>query len=221
MTASPIKTLVLFAVREEMKHFDFYTAQEHGIRGGVVGMGEKNAIQSTVNALNKYAPELILTCGFAGGLRPDIPPGRVLYCGAYSPAWEDRLLKAGARPGTFHTSKRIAVTAGEKSELFNKTNADAVEMESGAIQRLCEEREIPCLTLRVILDAANEDLPLDFNKLVKEESFEIDFSKLAKELVQSPGKIPKLVALQRRTSLSARKLALVLHRFLQLPGYSA
>ena len=84
-----------------------------------------------------------------------------------------------------------------------------VEMESAAIHAVCRERGIPCATVRVISDMADEDLPLDFNTLAKPDK-SLDFGKLFLAIAKSPGKIGALMQLQKKTSFAARQLAAVL-----------
>jgi adenosylhomocysteine nucleosidase len=98
-----------------------------------------------------------------------------------------------------------------------ETGADAVEMESAAIQAVCAERGIPCATVRVISDTAHEDLPLDFNALAKPDQ-SLDFGKLFLALAKSPGKIGALMQLQQKTKFAAEQLAAVLSKILQQPG---
>src|SRR4029077_11931524 len=87
--------------------------------------------------------------------------------------------------------------------------ADAVEMESEAIQAVCRERGIPCATVRVISDTAEADLPLDFNALMTSDR-KISGAKLAVALMKSPQAVPRLLKLQQDTRRAARRLAEVL-----------
>jgi aminoglycoside phosphotransferase (APT) family kinase protein len=82
-------------------------------------------------------------------------------------------------------------------------------MESGAIHAVCREHGIACVTVRVISDPADEDLPLDFNTLGKADK-SLDFGKLAWAIAKSPGKIGALRKLQKQTGLAAKQLAAVL-----------
>jgi len=111
---------------------------------------------------------LVLACGFAGGLDPDLKIGDVVFgVQRLESKAQNQLLAAGAKPANFFCADRIATTIAEKKKLREQTGADAVEMESAAIHAVCAERGIPCVTVRVISDTVNEDLPLDFNALAK------------------------------------------------------
>jgi uridine phosphorylase len=148
---------------------------------------------------------LVLTSGFAGGLNSDLKLGDVIFETA-DETLRAKLLGAGAKPLKFFCADRIATTVAEKKKLRAETGADAVEMESAAIHAVCRERGIPCATVRVISDTANEDLPLDFNALSKPDR-NLDYGKLFMAIAKTPGKIGALMRLQEKTKFAAGRLA--------------
>ena len=195
-------------------------------------MGRKNAEKSVREFLATNSPELVLTCGFAGGLNPDLKFGEVVFeltdrrgelhepqtkneSGARSarpsesPSLREKLLATGAKPARFFCADRVATTTAEKKKLREETGADAVEMESAVIHAICHERGIPSATVRVISDTASEDLPLDFNALVKPD-MTLNYGKLVWTIAKSPGKIGTLMQFQKRCRFAAEQLTGVL-----------
>jgi adenosylhomocysteine nucleosidase len=211
----PTPILVTFAVREEAAFFPTAKANPGRIHQLITGMGAKNATAAVERVLTQIRPALILTCGFAGGLRPDLGIGSVVFSVDAELALEPTLTELGGKPIRFHCSPRVLSTAGEKAALWSKTQADAVEMESGAIRQLARERGIASATIRAISDGAGDDLPLDFNQLLTDEC-RLDYGRLAKALARRPGKIPGLLKLQRHTRTAARRLGEFLQALLAL-----
>jgi adenosylhomocysteine nucleosidase len=207
------KALVCFAVREEAAPFVRGGAALPGVRVLVTGMGARNAERETRAALDQERPDLVITCGFAGGLHPAWVSGTVVFSTTAEPAIASALSAAGALPARFHCATQVATTASEKQKLRSSTGADAVEMESGVIQEICAAQKLPCATVRVILDTASEDLPLDFNHLMDAEQ-RMNYFRLVLEIIKSPGKIGGLMALQKQSRSAAEKLAGVLRRVL-------
>lgn len=198
-------TLVCFAVKEEAAPF-FDIAKENGeISALVTGIGRKNAEKSVADFLAKAIPARVFTCGFAGGLNPKLAIGDLVFQTAEE-KFRSALLAAGAQEAKFFCANRVAITVAEKRQCREETGCDAVEMESEAIAKLCAGRQIPCATVRVISDTADQDLPLDFNALMTPD-FKLSSSKLAFALMKSPGAMPRLLELQRNTQKGAKKLA--------------
>lgn len=205
------RVLVLFAVREEAKHFQ----PPPGVECTVVvsGIGRRNAERALLGALESFKPELVLTCGFAGGLNPGLANGTIAFEADEGFPLAPALPQAGARPVKFFCSDRIVVTTEEKHALRLQSGADAVEMESGAIRAICREREIPSATLRVISDDANTNLPMDFNQLAGADG-NMNYLKLAAALAKSPSLVPGLMKFQRELDGCSRKLAAALRELL-------
>jgi adenosylhomocysteine nucleosidase len=205
------KVWVCFAVKEEAEPFLPWARERDDLKVILVGMGTRNAERTIRAALTEERPRLVLTCGFAGGLRPDLAMGTVVFSVDPEVGIEPALLAAGAKPARFHCSKQVAATAETKRALRESTGADAVEMESYIIHAVCLQQEIPCATVRVILDTAQEDLPLDFNQLMTPRQ-KLSYGRLALALARSPGKVGALLRLQKQTQAAAEKLADVLIR---------
>lgn len=205
------KTLLCFALKEEAAALP---PKIWNWRATVLitGIGRKNAERSVRDFLASNSPQRVFTCGFAGGLNPELALGAVVFT-TEDAQLREKLLGAGAKPARFFSAARIATTVAEKAELRRSTNADAVEMESEAIQAVCLERGVPCATVRVISDTANEDLPLDFNQLSNPD-LSLNYGKLALAVARSPGKIPALLRLQKNSSFAAKRLAEVLEKVL-------
>ncbi len=232
-------TLVCFALKGEASPFRKIAAGNSGFAILITGIGRRNAGKSVREFLAGGAsvpasrlvsslalPELVLSCGFAGGLNPDLKLGDVVFEISGSRGNEtqiksgkqsetpyvvsyEKLVAAGAKPAKFFSADHVAVTGAEKKKLRDETGADAVEMESAAIHAVCRERGIPCITVRVISDTANEDLPLDFNAVAKPDK-SLDCGKLFLAIAKSPGKIAALMKLQKQTRFAAERLAQVL-----------
>ncbi|MGA3163657.1 MAG: hypothetical protein ABSD77_05595 [Verrucomicrobiota bacterium] len=225
--------LICFALKEEAAPFQRMAAGKAATTQAasvlITGIGRKNTEKSVREFLATNSPKLVLTCGFAGGLNPDLKLGEVVFeltdrrgelhepqtenkiRDSQSSSLREKLLAAGAKLAKFFCADRVATTTAEKKKLRAETSADAVEMESEAIHAVCRERGIPCATVRVISDTANEDLPLDFNQLSKPD-MSLDYGKLFWAVAKSPGKIGGLLRLQKQTKFAAGKLAAVLEK---------
>jgi adenosylhomocysteine nucleosidase len=178
----------------------------------VTGMGPRRARRALEAALERrVAPHLVWSCGFAGGLHPSWKTGAVLFQppAERGPFWRDCLRQSGAVEGRFVAAQRVAVTAEEKRRLHADTGADAVDMESGALAEVCRERGMDFGIIRVISDAAQEDLPLDFNRLMTAED-RLHWGRLLWAVAASPGRISGLLRLRRQTLVAARALGAVL-----------
>jgi|SRR5665213_649154 len=251
-------TLICFALKEEAAPFRKIAAgiglhRGHHVSILLTGIGRQNAEKNlheflaggaSVPASREHTsicqarlartlapPDLVLTCGFAGGLNPDLKLGEVVFAllnrrdefhesqtekeiadligDSRSSSLQEKLIASGAKPAKFFCADRITTTVAEKKKLRAETGADAVEMESAAIHAVCAERGIRCVTVRVISDTANENLPLDFNALAKPDK-NLDYGKLFLAIAKSPGKVGALLELQKKTKFAAEQLADVL-----------
>jgi adenosylhomocysteine nucleosidase len=209
--------LVCFAVGEEGRFFSASDLKDCGATVLYTGMGRANARRAVERALACSRPDLVLSCGFAGALNPSLQVGTVLYSAEAGSPLDEALSSLGAVRARFHCASRVASTATEKGQLRASTGADAVEMESGAIGELCHGHGISCGTVRAISDAANEDLPLDFNRFMTQE-LKLSYPRLLWAVLTRPQRIPGLLRLQRQTLLAAQNLGRTLCELLEKRG---
>jgi adenosylhomocysteine nucleosidase len=209
------KVAVCFALAEEAGAFEKVCGDK--VPFFLTGIGRENAEKATRKFLEGRKPSLLMTCGFAGGLKSGLEIGDVVFeipsnsqpgNDAYT-AVRSRLAAAGAKEAKIYCADRIATTVADKKKLREETGADAAEMESGAVHAVCASQGIPCVTVRVISDTAGEDLPLDFNNFLKEDK-SMDMSKLMGAVAKAPWKIGALMELQKNTKVAAQRLADVL-----------
>jgi nucleoside phosphorylase len=198
-------------LKEEARAFQTLVGARGNIKVILMGMGKRNAERAIRAALAEERPGFVLTCGFAGGLRPELTMGTVVFAADPETGLGPALLAAGAKAARFYCADRVAVTTEEKRALYETTGADVVEMESEPIRAVCQQQKIPSATVRVILDTANEDLPLDYNQLMTPDQ-RMSYGKLALALAKSPGKVGALLRLQKQAEAAASKLAEVLAR---------
>jgi len=115
--------LVCFALKEEVALFRKITADKPNVATIVTGIGRKNAEKSLREFLATHSPELVLTCGFAGGLNPDLKLGDVIFETVNAP-----LAPPGGARGAFTVSK---ITSPSFKSGFNPPAKPQVSTNSG------------------------------------------------------------------------------------------
>lgn len=167
-------------------------------------------------------PDVCISAGLAGGLRPEHRPGDILVARTVRRLDARGFLKsdaelvrqaegAGARVvDAFLTSPCVILTAEEKSRLG--TLADAVEMESFEILQAMSALRVPAAAVRAVSDPSDVDLPLDFNRVVGEEG-RVSMARLAGQIAARPHRVPALIRLGRESRRAAGLLARFLDGF--------
>lgn len=67
--------------------------------------------------------------------------------------------------GTLLTVEKVAESPKDKRQLFKTFGASVVDMEGFAVGSVCQKKGVPFLSVRVILDEANETLPGDLKNI--------------------------------------------------------
>ena len=212
--------LVCFAVNTEARLFQTRAASNDNIQILLTGIGAENAASSVRSAIEEWKPKAVISSGFAGALNPDLAVGTVLFDCEPETGFLSALSLSEGQPAKFCNVNRVLVSATEKLKLWKERNVDAVDMESYAICKVCREFHVPSGTVRVISDAADEDLPLDFNNLMTSD-LRMNYLKLALSILKSPHTLPRLLRFRRALRQASENLAALLHEVLsQVPENS-
>lgn len=148
-----------------------------GIRVAVVesGMGFARARRATQALLEGHSPRWLLSCGFAGALRENIPIGSILVADSivdqHGQAMQiDLHMPADPAHGLFVgrllTADDIVRTVAMKRQLAEEHEALAVDQESLAVAQVARECKTRFLAVRVISDDLSADLPPEILSIV-------------------------------------------------------
>lgn len=182
------------------------------------GMGAERAarhIGKRLDTVSAHQPAAVILSGFAGGLNPELKAGSAVIHSERSdifPEWGD-LSGLCDHTGRYYSSTRIIGTPAEKSELFNQTGHDAVDMESAGILEACEKFEVPATVVKAISDEAGEHLPVDFTPYIDKNGF-ISYSRLIGGLSVKPQQLPSMLKLARKSSLCSNRLIAIFSQWI-------
>lgn len=127
-----------------------------GIRGtlggktivvGLIKIGQPHAATLTELLLKKFKPEHLILAGFAGGLDPELPRGKVVCC--HGEGWQ----------GLIHTATEVVATPEDKARLWEETGCWVVDMECEAVAAKAAEAGVSFSVLRVVSDTAGDAVP--------------------------------------------------------------
>ncbi len=122
------------------------------------GIGTAAAEKCVEKLLADHHPRWLLSSGYAGALDPAIPHSSLFLAENFSSP--ELFPSAKGRRGTLTTQPRAAETPEQKAALARDTGAQAVDMETSAIARVCASRGVPMLSLRAISDTASAEIPV-------------------------------------------------------------
>ncbi|MDQ2948915.1 MAG: hypothetical protein M3Y27_23730, partial [Acidobacteriota bacterium] len=157
------------------------------------GPGPKLASRAAQAVEENRRLEALVSYGFCGALDPalhinDIVIGFEVQCGAGILACllpkQQTTMPA---PHRLLSTNRVITTAQEKSAL-HKSGAAAVEMEAAGVAAYAQAQNIPFYCIRIVTDSANEDLPIDFNR-VRDSDGRFSRFKIIAQAARNPFKL--------------------------------
>ena len=165
----------------------------------------------------------VVVAGVAGALKPEYDAGQIIVArrvlsaeaGAIVSA-DERLVSLASTCGativeSFVSFERIVARAEEKRRLG--IHYDAVDMESFSVLNEAHANQLPGITIRVVGDTVEQDLPIDFTRAMRRDQT-ISVSRMLLEAARHPRQWPALAryGISHRRSLA--HLAAFLDRFI-------
>lgn len=142
----------------------------------VGGAGPAAAARAAGLLIDGHAPRRIVSAGFAGGLDPNLRRGDLAVAArSLRPGHAEHVLVPPALAGTtavgaIVTVERVVTTAAAKRAIRDACGAALVDMETHAVAGAASAAGLPCISVRVVSDAADDELPDDLAALVAPQS---------------------------------------------------
>jgi adenosylhomocysteine nucleosidase len=233
------KIVVTFAVRSEFAAWRRMSGFEPVNRGDdaiylmrtgdaevyavITGIGMRS-VRSDLQRLLAESVDLCIASGLAGSLTKQYRAGSILVAKAVRTSGPDRAIKSdkslvrvanqcgAASVDFFFTSDVVMNSQAEKLRL--REIADAVEMESFQIFSQAAKHGVPVVAVRAISDAADTNLPIDFNRIVDNRG-QISWRFAFEEIAKAPTRLPQLIRFGFESTRAARNLAYFLDRYIK------
>ncbi len=175
------------------------------------GMGAVRVAHALELAAARGPLRSIVSIGYAGALHAGIETGTLSWPAVVIDAQTGERYECLDGCGTLVTVDRVAGRE-EKAELFERWEADLVDMESATIARLARMQDLPFRTLRVVSDAAGERLP-DLNRFTGDQG-EFREAVFSVYVASHPWVLPSVLRLARNSARGSKRMAHELARVL-------
>lgn len=189
------------------------------------GPGLERSREAAEALVEQVGVRSLLCAGFAAGLDPALRPATVVVATAVvgcrgarlEPEQHGDLVADWAavygleamRPGVVASLDRVLIEAREKAEAKALWCADAADMESLGAAQAAEGRGVAWAVARAVTDAAEQDMPLDFNRHLGAKG--LSLGGIVVDGLMHPRRLPGLASLGARSSRAARALAAYVH----------
>ena len=209
---------------ERRREFDLFKANIgcDEVTALLTGIGPENA-DKAMSTIPFDMYDVCISAGLAGSLDARLHPGDVVVARASETLDQKLRVKSDAGLAdiavdcgahavhVFLTSEKIVATAEEKQELSER--GSVVEMETTHILAAARKSQVPVAGVRAISDAVDEDLPVDFGRLLDSHGH-VKFGGLFKEVGIHPYRLGPLMRFGRQSRNAAASLADFLDRYI-------
>lgn len=195
------------------------------------GVGREAAARATDDALELHQPAWVVSAGFAAGLQDQVHRGHIVMAdrlcdeqgGELSVGFKIDPQAAAATPGLhlgrLLTVDRIVRTREEKRRLGEAFDAVALDMETTAVAEVCRRHRKRLLSVRVVSDAVDDQLPREIERLVSQQTLAGQLGAAAGAIIGRPSAVKDMWKLRDDAFKASERLAAYLLGVLpQLPS---
>ena len=178
--------------------------EDKGILGKAVcsGIGLQKA-QMAAELLVSEGVSALASVGLCGGLEPALATGQIVVASgvmqidsdningpwnAAGAGWAGEILRSegiAVRSGKMISSAIAILTPDHKRELFRRSKAVVVDMESAAVAQVAQRAELPFFGMRSVCDTANQAVPEDLLTCLDPHG-SIRFDAVLRNLIRRP-----------------------------------
>jgi len=227
---SHLKQLFRFQKDHEQKNL-YFIEDVPGTALLQVGFGLENAKNKFAEFLKNHSCESVLHFGSCGALDAGLKVGDLVVSRGEVISTTGESLELASphldplvqfldqselsyKTGRLLTSDKVLEDRKEKKDAEKHYLAMAVDMESYAIAKICQEKKIDYLSVRGVFDAVEDDVA-DLGEPFNNKG-NLKPAKLAVNLMKSPKLILKVPDLQKRLALVNQRLGKVVRWFVEL-----
>jgi hopanoid-associated phosphorylase len=182
----------------------------------VVCGGDNSTLAAKLEATLARGGRAVISAGICGGLSPALAVGTpVIGSGTVrqktrwsaDAAWQDALAAKvpHAVRGTIAGSDVILTDPAHKAFLYGETGAIAVDMESHICARIAAARGVPFAVLRVVSDAAANELPPAVSRALDAKG-NVRMGAVLWSVAAQPRQVPELLQTARNTRRALAEL---------------
>jgi adenosylhomocysteine nucleosidase len=177
----------------------------------ITGIGTALAHAATVRLLDEVDVERVIVVGIAGAIENQTPIGalvlpELVVSGADGSEHRPTPLRVGNAHGKLWTSDELLLDPAVLADL-RAHGVVALDMETAAVAKVCDEHDVPWSVVRAISDRAG-DGGVDAEIVgLSHPDGRPNFSAVARYLVRHPRALPRLVRLGKGAKLAAARAA--------------
>jgi adenosylhomocysteine nucleosidase len=177
----------------------------------VTGVGTALAGAATVRLLDAVDVEWVIVVGIAGAIGNQIPIGtlvlpQLVVSGADGSAHRPTPLRVGTPYGKLWTTDELLLDQAQHADL-RVDGVVALDMETAAVAKVCNERGVPWSVVRAVSDRASDGtVDTEIFGLMHPDGSQ-NLPAVARYLLKHPGALPRLMQLADGAKLASRRAA--------------